>query len=129
MSMFWNKKTMFLTWNIAAGADDVPYLVSQVDLCELDVVVNQDASGKTWAVSINGHVWTDGIETAAQAQLFAIAGVMERLAERCGNPECDSESLEQIKERSILHILDRDTKHTLTRAANYATIYAKRVNL
>jgi hypothetical protein len=53
----YNEQTCFLAWSPQCGAADRAYLLAQVDLVGqdgFDVVVEPDASGKLWAVNING---------------------------------------------------------------------------
>jgi hypothetical protein len=84
--MNYSQNTAFLRWTLCAGADGREYLHAQVEMCELDVIVQLDASGKTWEVAINGHTVTDDWPSAPTAQLMAIAMVIGEIAARCGEP-------------------------------------------
>lgn len=115
--MIWSKKTCFLRWWIAAGADDVAYLRAQLTPCKLDITVCRDNSGSTWAVQINGSFVEDDIESAAQAQLAAVGHVLLALVDLAGDAATDARDDDQHAARAMLQAIHDATRHGLTEAA------------
>lgn len=103
----WNGRTAFLEWERVCGADGNTFFRAEVGLLELDVTIRRDASGKTWGVWLDGQAYTDEIPSAAQAQLHAVAAVMETLAERCGDPMADSTDDPQRCVRALMQTIHR----------------------
>lgn len=100
--MKWNKHTCFLEWTICAGADDMPYMVSQIDSLEMMIVVDQNKTDGTWYIMIDDYVMEESIDSAIVAQLKAVGYVITETAERCGDPERTHRNDAELMARSFL---------------------------
>lgn len=98
----WNGVTGFLKWNRLAAANGKSTFRSVVAMCELEVEVLPDPSGKTWAIEIDGVVVEDDIATVGEAQILALGHVIQQIAEMCGTPGQPSRTVHQQRARALL---------------------------
>ena len=100
--MNWDRYTCFLSWTICAGADDRPYLVSQIDSLKMTIIIDQDRTDGTWHVSIDDYLMEACIDSAKVAQLKAVGHVITETAERCGDPTRRYSNDAELMARSFL---------------------------